>query len=139
MKKVLSLLMGFVLSTAVLAHAPLLSVDDNEDGSIYVECGFSNGASAGGIEFLLVEDKPYNGSEDAFEGKRILYKGTLGEDGSAEIVKPNVVAYQVVFNAGPGHIVGKKGPKLTHEEKENWNNLFEEADLGQWKDKVEGN
>lgn len=138
MKKVLSLLMIFILSAVVLAHSPLLSVDDNEDGSIYIECGFSNGASAGGIEFMLVEDKPYNGPEDTFEGRKILYKGTLEEDGSAEIIKPNVVSYKVIFNAGPGHIVGKKGPKLTQEEKENWKDLFEEAELGNWKEKVTG-
>ena len=49
MKKFLVLIIGVLMSVAVFAHAPLISVDDNGDGTVYNEGGFSNGASAEGV------------------------------------------------------------------------------------------
>ena len=45
MKKII-LVCLFMISSMVFAHAPLLSVDDNKDGTIYIEAGFSNGEKA---------------------------------------------------------------------------------------------
>jgi len=53
------LVVGILLTISASAHTPLLSVEDNEDGTIYLEGGFSDGSSAAGVTILLVEDKPY--------------------------------------------------------------------------------
>ena len=58
MKKII-LVCLFMISSMVFAHAPLLSVDDNKDGTIYIEAGFSNGEKADGLELIIVKDKPY--------------------------------------------------------------------------------
>ena len=77
MKKFLVLIMGVLMSVVVFAHSPLISVDDNGDGTVYIEGGFSNGASAEGVEIIIVKDKAYNGPEESFKGKEIIYKGKL--------------------------------------------------------------
>lgn len=132
MKKFLVLVMGILMSVVMFAHAPLLSVDDNGDGTIYVEGGFSNGAAAAGIEFIIVKDKAYNGPEETFKGKEVIYKGNFGEDNSVTIPKPATEKYEVYFNAGEGHVVGKKGPALTEAEKEAWDKASKEFDFGDW-------
>ena len=68
MKKFLVLIIGVLMSVVVFAHAPLISVDDNGDGTVYIEGGFSNGASAEGVEIIVVKDKAYNGPEETFKG-----------------------------------------------------------------------
>ena len=45
MKNLIMMCLVFI-SVTVFAHAPLLSVDDNKDGTIYIEAGFSNGEKA---------------------------------------------------------------------------------------------
>lgn len=127
LKKLGMLLMGLLLSMVAFAHSPLLSVDDNEDGTIYVEGGFSNGSTAGGTEILLLEDKAYNGKDESFEGKRVLLKTKLDSEGAAEIIKPNVLSYVVVMNAGPGHVATKKGIKIASSERGSWESLLKEA------------
>lgn len=134
MKKIFTLAMGIILSANVFAHAPLLSVDDNTDGTIYVEGGFSNGAPAAGIELIIVKDKPYNGPEDTFKGKEIIFKGVLGEDNSLTVPKPATDKYEVYFNAGEGHVIGKKGPVLTDAEQADWEKAVSEFDFGDWKE-----
>ena len=108
------------------AHKPLFSVDDNEDGTVSLEGGFSTGASAVGVKIYVVEDKKYSGKEETFEGKRILFKGKLDDDSCLTFIKPDVSKYLIYFDAGPGHIVSKKGPKLTDEEREEWLKLKKE-------------
>ena len=56
MKKFLVLIIGVLMSVVVFAHAPLISIDDNGDGTVYIEGGFSNGASAEGVEIIIVKD-----------------------------------------------------------------------------------
>lgn len=133
MKKKLILLLGTVLSVAALAHAPLISVDDNGDGTIYIEGGFSNGASAAGIPVILVKDAPYNGPEETFKGKEIIYEGKFGADNSVTMPKPATSKYEVYFNGGEGHVVGKKGPALKEEEKTSWEAAVKDFDFGDWK------
>ena len=108
-----------LFSVGVFAHAPLISIDDNEDGTIYVEGGFSNGEGTAGIPVIIVKDVPYNGPEDTFKGKEIIFESKFGEDNSITIPKPKTPKYEVYMNAGEGHIIGKKGPKLLDKEKEN--------------------
>ena len=81
------------------AHTPLLYIEDNEDGTIYIEGGFSDGSSAAGIA-VRIEDADGN----------TLWEGVLDDFGSVESVPiPEVRPYYVLFDAGPGHIVTKEG------------------------------
>lgn len=133
MAKTIIFLGNLLVSSILLAHAPLISVDDNGDGSLYIEGGFSNGASAEGIECIIVKDRAYNGPEDTFRGKEIIYIGHFNKNNSIEIPKPFTSKYEVYFNGGEGHIIGKKGPKLEETEMENWRKLSENYDYGIWK------
>lgn len=134
MKKLLALLIGIIVSITLFAHAPLLSVDDNADGTIYIEGGFSNGASAEGVEVIIVKDKPYNGPEETFKGKEIIFKGILGNDSSLTIPKPATEKYEVHFNAGEGHVASKKGPALTANEQAQWEKVVADYNFGDWKE-----
>lgn len=136
MKKKLILLFGTVLSVVALAHAPLISVDDNGDGTIYVEGGFSNGASADGIPVVIVKDAPYNGPEETFKGKEVIYEGKFGKDNTITLPKPATPKYEVYFNGGEGHTIGKKGPALTEKEKSSWEKSVSTFDFGDWKDSM---
>ena len=86
--------------TAVLAHKPLLTVEDNGDGTIYVETGFSDGSSGAGHK-ILIRDK---------ENGDVLSELTIPEEGYIEEIPMPGVAYTVTFNAGPGHAAVKDGP-----------------------------
>ena len=101
MKKIM-LICLFLISSVIFAHAPLLSVDDNKDGTIYIEAGFSNGEKADGMELIIVKDKAYNGPEDTYEGNCPFHKDCL--EGMA---------------AGPAieKRWGKKGQELADNEK----------------------
>ena len=136
MKKII--VMGILfISAIVFAHAPLLSVDDNNDGTIYIEAGFSNGEKADGMEFFIVKDKPYNGPEDTYEGKMIIFKGKFDKKSSVTILKPLTPKYEIVFNGGAAHIITKKGPKLEEREVAEWKEKLEKDDyLKEWKDKM---
>ena len=115
----------FFLTSQVSAHTPLLTVEDNEDGTIYIEGGFSDGSTAAGVKILLIEKEKYKGDVKKLkkEGKKlynkklVLWEGKLDEDGCLEEVRKPKVLYLVIFDAGPGHAVEKEGPILTEEEK----------------------
>lgn len=115
----------FFLTPQVSAHTPLLTVEDNEDGTIYIEGGFSDGSMAAGVKIILVEKKQYKGDVKKLkkEGKKlynkklVLWEGKLDEDGCLEEIKKPKMPYLVIFDAGPGHTVEKKGPILTEKEK----------------------
>ena len=99
MKKFLVLVIGVLMSVVAFAHAPLISVDDNGDGTVYIEGGFSNGASGEGVEIIIVKDKAYNGPEETFKGKEIIYKGKY----------PNMrYAYLDEFAVESEHVLGLK-------------------------------
>ena len=103
----ISVAVVFLLAGSVSAHVPLLYIEDNEDGTIYAEAGFSTGASAAGMPCRLID-----GNDN------ILWEGEFGEDSTLIIQKPDVDPYFVVFDGGPGHVVTKPGPPLTAEERE---------------------
>ncbi len=91
---------GCVFVSGILfAHTPLLTVEDNGDGTIFVQGGFSNGSGAGGVKLYL---------KDAASGE-ILYDGVFPDIGELDLEIPSV-PYTVTFDAGPGHIVVKDGP-----------------------------
>lgn len=99
MKKLIVLLL-ILIPAALWAHTPLLIVEDNEDGTIYIEAGFSNGASAAGVTAIV---KLKSSGE-------IFWQGKIGEDGTVETDMPGE-PYTVTMDAGPGHIVTKDGPE----------------------------
>jgi hypothetical protein len=84
---------------AAHAHKPLLSVGDNRDGTISVEAGFSDGASAAGHKIIIKDEKT----------AAIISEHKVGEDGTLELKKPSV-AFTVTLDAGEGHVVTKAGP-----------------------------
>jgi len=113
------LVVGILLTISASAHTPLLSVEDNEDGTIYLEGGFSDGSSAAGVTVLLVEDKLYEGDpkgKDLCEGKLVLLRTKMDEYSELTLDKPNI-PYLVILDAGPGHVVEKEGPLLEADEK----------------------
>ena len=77
-------------SIMLFAHSPLLTVEDNGDGTIYVQGGFSNGASAAGVKLYLT---------DKASGQKI-WEGEFPDVGELNLPIPNV-PYTVTFDAGP--------------------------------------
>jgi hypothetical protein len=89
----------------VEAHKPLLSVGDNQDGTISIEAGFSDGASAAGHKIILKDEKT----------EAVISEHRVGEDGTLQLKKPSV-AYTVTLDAGEAHIVVKAGPAVSASE-----------------------
>jgi hypothetical protein len=101
---IMALVAIMIVSLGVSAHAhkPLLAVEDNMDGTIYIEAGFSDGSSAAGHKILIKEQ----------ESGKLLSEHRVGEDGTLEIEKPSV-KYTVTLDAGEGHKVTQDGPAPT--------------------------
>ncbi len=87
------------LLIAAHAHKPLIAVEDNMDGTIYIEAAFSDGSSAAGPKIVFKEEAT---------GKT-LAEERIGEDGTLELKKPSV-PYTVTLDAGEGHTVTVDGP-----------------------------
>ncbi|PIE68776.1 MAG: hypothetical protein CSA21_05785 [Deltaproteobacteria bacterium] len=83
------------------AHTPLCSCYDNGDGTGTCEGGFSDGSSAAGVE-MRVEKK---------DGT-VLLKGKMDEFSEFVFDKP-AGPYNVVFDAGPGHLIIVEGESIT--------------------------
>lgn len=98
MKKIL-LGLAFVASS-MFAHSAIMSCFDNGDQTITCEGGFSDGSSASGVKFHILE----NGKK-TFEAK-------MSEDSEVTFKKPSG-DYQTVFDAGEGHQVHIKGSDIT--------------------------
>ena len=99
-----------LIAVSASAHTPLLYIEDNEDGTIYIEGAFSDGSSGSGMAVRL-EDSDGNA----------LWEGKLDDYGAVESVPiPDVRPYYVIFDAGPGHVVTKEGiyPSATEEPKD---------------------
>ena len=98
-KSLLTLLL--VLSTYAFAHNVLLMIDDNEDGTIYIETGISTGGNAAGSKLIVTERAT----------GRPLWQGVVPDSGAVTIPRPKV-PYSVTLNMGEGHKVTQKGPDL---------------------------
>lgn len=90
---------ALLLALCIYAHTPLLTVEDNGDGTIFVQGGFSNGASAGGVKIYLT----------SIATKKVLWESVFPDIGELDVQIPNE-PYTVTFDAGPGHVVTKEGP-----------------------------
>ena len=83
-------------------HKPLLLVEENDEGGILIETGFSTGESGAGFQVYLKEKAT----------GRILEEFTVPEGGAFEIPMP-AFPYTMTFDAGEGHVVTKEGPFST--------------------------
>ncbi len=139
MNKKIALAIIFIIAAATLwAHTPLLYVEDNYDGTITVEGGFSNGAAIAGLSLMIVDAADYDGPDKTVNGKRLLFETKFDDSGIAELIKPAVEKYIVIFNGGPGHSVSIVGPSLEEDEKEDWMATINSTDLGEWKPFITG-
>ncbi|QTL98883.1 hypothetical protein GM661_13380 [Iocasia frigidifontis] len=88
------------------------SVNFEELADTYLKIAEENGAKIEGnkvADFSKLE-------AELLEGKLIIFKSQLDDFSSLNLPKPEG-SYLVVFNAGPGHTVVKKGAVLTEDEK----------------------
>lgn len=82
------------------SHTALLSCYDEGNGYILCEGGFSDGASAEGVEFRLEQ----NGRE--------LMQTKLDEFGEVYFEKPKT-KFTVILNGGEGHVVHVDGDDIS--------------------------
>lgn len=84
---------------SLFAHSALMSCFDNGDGTVTCEGGFSDGSSATGTEFMVVQ----NGNT--------IQSGKMDDYSEFTFKKPSG-DYEAVFNAGEGHKVIIKGSDI---------------------------
>lgn len=101
MSKILAIFMTLCLASQLFAHRVLIMIDDNADGTVYIETGLSSGGSAAGAKLFLT---------DRATG-RPLYQGVVPDSGNITIPRPNV-PYSVSLSMGDGHTITQKGPEL---------------------------
>ena len=85
----------------VFAHTPLCFCEDNGDGTITCEGGFSDGSSGAGVKMKVVD-----------AGGNVLIEGKMDEDSEFTFKKPEG-DYTVILDAGPGHEVEVPGSEIT--------------------------
>ena len=88
-----------ILVFPVYAHTLVISVEDNEDGTVTIEGVYSTQEIPVGAEVRLEGEK----------GK-VLWKGKIDWDGECTFQKPKV-PYSIIVDAGPGHTAKTKGPE----------------------------
>ena len=98
MKK--SLVVLALLANSLFAHTALMSCFNNGDNTITCEGGFSDGSSANGVKFFILQND-----------KKIL-ETRLNEDSEVTFNIPNG-KYSAVFDAGDGHQIHIKGEDIT--------------------------
>lgn len=98
MKKVL-ILAFFMLFAQVFAHGLLMLAEDNGDGTVYIEAGYSGGRPAAGATVVLRET----------ESGRTVFTGELGDDGRINVEQPSV-AYTITVSIDEAHTVTRRGP-----------------------------
>lgn len=91
-------LLAATLPTIALAHSLLLSVLDNEDGTVTVEGTFSTGESAEGAKIII----------ESLQTGQVLFEKRLPEESELTINIPEE-PYQIVLDGGPGHSIIKPG------------------------------
>jgi type 1 fimbria pilin len=94
------LMISLFIAAQVWAHTPLCSCYDNGDGTVTCEGGFSDGSSAAGVQMRVEKS-----------GGGILVQGKMDEDSEYTFDKPSE-SYQVVFDAGEGHVIEIDGKEI---------------------------
>lgn len=87
------------VASSMFAHTALMSCFDNGDGSITCEGGFSDGSTANGVKFHLMQN-----------GKSIQ-EGKFNEDSEFTFKKPDG-EFEAMFDAGEGHKVTVKSSSI---------------------------
>ncbi|WP_404319680.1 hypothetical protein [Malaciobacter canalis] len=98
MKKISSLLLILLTPIFLFSHSLVLSVMDNEDGTITAQGVFNTGQSAAGALLVL----------EALHNKEILFEKRLPASNELTIDIPKI-PYQIVLDGGEGHTVIKDG------------------------------
>jgi len=93
------LLLIFLVSSGLFAHTPLLTCMNEGDGTITCEGGFSDGSSAGGVNFRVEQ----NG--------KVLIQTKLNSTSEVNFKIPNG-NYTAVFDAGDEHRVYIKSSEI---------------------------
>ena len=93
-----AILISVFLISPVYAHTVVMSVEDNEDGTVTIEGVYSTQEIPVGAEVRLEDEK----------GK-VLWKGKIDWEGGCTFEKPKV-PYTIILDAGPGHKANRKGP-----------------------------
>lgn len=90
---------GLLLATTMMAvgsawaHNPVIECRQVSADTIVCRGGFSDGSLAPGVRIDVVD----------YDDK-LLHSGKLGKDSTLSFKKPKV-AFYVLFDAGPGHVV----------------------------------
>lgn len=99
MKAIIALLL-ILLGSAASAHTPLFDCYDNGDDTLTCEGGFTDGASAEGVDIRVVDA----------QGK-VLQQGALDAAGSITFMRP-AGEFSVVFSAGSEHSITVLGDEI---------------------------
>ena len=91
--RVLIIVLASSLLNVAQAHTPICDCYDNADGTISCEGGFSDGASAAGIEMQVVDTSG-----------RVLLEGEMSEYSEYTFNKP-IEDFFVRYLAGEGHVI----------------------------------
>ena len=86
-------------SSPAWAHKPMVLVEDNGDGTIYIEVGFSTGDSGAGHKIIIKEKAT----------EKVLSEHKVPAESALDLPMPKV-PYMVVFDAGEGHDAEQEGP-----------------------------
>ncbi len=97
MKKVL--FGSLFIVSSLFSHTALMSCFDNGDGTVTCEGGFSDGSSASGVNFSIIQ----NGIA--------IEDGKMDQYSEFTFKKPNG-GYEAIFDAGEGHQVIIKGADI---------------------------
>ena len=100
MKRILLCLSLLLATLPALAHTPLFDCYDNGDDTITCEGGFTDGASAEGVDIRVVDA----------QGK-VLQQGVLDAAGSITFTRP-AGDFSVVFSAGSEHSITVLGDEI---------------------------
>lgn len=98
MKKLFFILCTLALSLTLHAHTLVLNIDDNEDGTIFIQGMFNTGESAEGALVVI----------ESLNSQEVLFKKRLPSSSELNVPMPKE-PYQVVLNGGPGHTIIKEG------------------------------
>lgn len=120
MKKILVLLTSLI-ATMAFAHVPSVDYKDLENGKFLIQCADTERCE--GVNIYLLKDKPYDGDEESYEGKMVIFHEKMDSSNKLEVVKPKTSKYVIVFDMGPGHIFYKPGFKLSEKELSSWETL----------------
>lgn len=89
-----------LLSNFLFAHSALMSCFNNGDNTITCEGGFSDGSSASGVNFFILQ------------GDKKILETKMNENSEITFNIPKGL-YSAVFDAGEGHQIHVKGEDIT--------------------------